>query len=612
MLKSFCCNGEEIFIDFSKIASNGTGVFLESCGTKIFCDLVIGSESNLPFKDLSVNVVERYGIAGKIPNNYKKKDFGSDLSAILSKTIDRALRPMIKNDLANGVKFTCYVLNYTGYSIESLAVLAASLLFNIARISSSYFSLFKVTNNGINQKNSFSDKFRMYHAISSNSSLFLDFENLDDSVDTDSILNAYDISLSLAKDIDIFQKTLLQSLNFQSNYFYTFKTCENKRDVKQIADKFFDAIENCDEKNISKFNQLLFNQDYYFNHLVTESVKQNFAHNLNNRLINIDESVHEYVNDYSLITKFVNNKVFTTFVKGNMNDAQYVDSAFGCYKNNFIVQFHEGSNMDDMSGSSRHELINAMFLKHSLYLFLNKNEVIRVSCDVLSDFGQALACSVRSIAKFFNKNLKSFVIGMNASKKDKLFFIRNKYEKQFCFDMCGSISGDKDVISAIQIDCSRIFFSSENFSKFLNFYFSQVLEKGKVKFNIEKNFKINVNQKNQSAVKNKFNFFKGDDYLSGFDIEQEDIEKENALTLKQSDNKKSEKSCKDAVTIFNIVPDKIGLIIGKQGKMVKKIAYDFKVQIDVDQIGKVSVKSKNINNNVKAMQYIINLVSDRE
>jgi len=66
------------------------------------------------------------------------------------------------------------------------------------------------------------------------------------------------------------------------------------------------------------------------------------------------------------------------------------------------------------------------------------------------------------------------------------------------------------------------------------------------------------------------------------------------------------------VFILQINPDKIGMVIGSGGSVIKQITEDFDVEVDIEDTGRVFITAKEASKAKKALEYIENIVKDIE
>jgi len=124
-------NGKIINIETGKIAKQAAGSVVVSCeGTVI---LVTAASSNEPregidFFPLMVDYEEKFYAAGKIPGGFFKREGRPSKNAILtSRLIDRPLRPLFSKEYRNDVQVIATVLSYDQKNLpDILAIIGAS------------------------------------------------------------------------------------------------------------------------------------------------------------------------------------------------------------------------------------------------------------------------------------------------------------------------------------------------------------------------------------------------------------------------------------------------------------------------------------------------------
>lgn len=130
---------QEITFETGKIARQANGaVVVRSGDTMIFNSACAASEANpeIDFFPLRVDYQENYSSAGKTSSGFiKRQGRPSEREILVSRLIDRPLRPMFKEGYFNEVQLLSYVWSYdNGFSPEPLAICGASAALVISDI----------------------------------------------------------------------------------------------------------------------------------------------------------------------------------------------------------------------------------------------------------------------------------------------------------------------------------------------------------------------------------------------------------------------------------------------------------------------------------------------
>jgi len=109
-------NGKTLSIETGKIARQANGSVIVKYGnTTILCAVTIASKAaeGADFFPLTVNYLEKSYAAGKIPGGFFKRETKpSDVATLVSRLIDRPIRPMFPANFYNEVNVVCTVLSY--------------------------------------------------------------------------------------------------------------------------------------------------------------------------------------------------------------------------------------------------------------------------------------------------------------------------------------------------------------------------------------------------------------------------------------------------------------------------------------------------------------------
>ena len=109
-------NGKTLSIETGKIARQANGsVIIKYGNTTILCAVTIASKvaEGADFFPLTVNYLEKSYAAGKIPGGFFKRETKpSDVATLVSRLIDRPIRPMFPANFYNEVNVVCTVLSY--------------------------------------------------------------------------------------------------------------------------------------------------------------------------------------------------------------------------------------------------------------------------------------------------------------------------------------------------------------------------------------------------------------------------------------------------------------------------------------------------------------------
>jgi polyribonucleotide nucleotidyltransferase len=124
-------NGKEVIIETGKLARQADGAVTVRCGKCVLLATVVASKEPKPgqsFFPLTVDYQEKFASAGRIPGSFFKREGRiSDYEVLISRLIDRALRPLFPESYFCEVQvLVSLISNDPEVMPDALACLAAS------------------------------------------------------------------------------------------------------------------------------------------------------------------------------------------------------------------------------------------------------------------------------------------------------------------------------------------------------------------------------------------------------------------------------------------------------------------------------------------------------
>lgn len=131
--------GKTIKFEFQKYAKQANGSVMVSCGdTQVLVTACAAEEpkADQDFFPLSVDYFERFYAAGRIPGGFVKRETKpSDHEVLISRVIDRPLRPCFPENFFCDTQITCIVMSYDSlHHPAPLALMGASFALMISDI----------------------------------------------------------------------------------------------------------------------------------------------------------------------------------------------------------------------------------------------------------------------------------------------------------------------------------------------------------------------------------------------------------------------------------------------------------------------------------------------
>jgi len=123
--------GKKLILETGKIARQADGAVIATCGETVVISTVVGAKKVNPETDyfpLQVNYQEKYYAAGKIPGGYFKREARpTESETLISRLIDRPIRPLFPENFRNEVQILPTVLSYENENeADILSIIASS------------------------------------------------------------------------------------------------------------------------------------------------------------------------------------------------------------------------------------------------------------------------------------------------------------------------------------------------------------------------------------------------------------------------------------------------------------------------------------------------------
>ncbi|MBD1160958.1 polyribonucleotide nucleotidyltransferase [Pelagibacterales bacterium SAG-MED15] len=123
--------GKKISLETGKIARQADGAIIAQCGETVVMATVVGAKKVNPDIDyfpLSVNYQEKYYAGGKIPGGYFKREARpTESETLISRLIDRPIRPLFPDEFKNEVQLLPTVISYDKENeADILSIIASS------------------------------------------------------------------------------------------------------------------------------------------------------------------------------------------------------------------------------------------------------------------------------------------------------------------------------------------------------------------------------------------------------------------------------------------------------------------------------------------------------
>ncbi len=122
--------GKKLSLETGKVARQADGAIIAKCGETVVLATVVGAKKINPEMDyfpLSVNYQEKYYAAGKIPGGYFKREARpTESETLISRLIDRPIRPLFPDEFKNEVQLLPTVISYDKENEADILSITAS------------------------------------------------------------------------------------------------------------------------------------------------------------------------------------------------------------------------------------------------------------------------------------------------------------------------------------------------------------------------------------------------------------------------------------------------------------------------------------------------------
>ena len=129
--------GKKLTLETGKVARQADGAIIAKLGETVVIATAVGAKKLNEGQDyfpLSVNYQEKYYAAGKIPGGYFKREARpTEAETLISRLIDRPIRPLFPSGFMNEVQLLPTVLSYDGENQpDILSIIASSAALSIS------------------------------------------------------------------------------------------------------------------------------------------------------------------------------------------------------------------------------------------------------------------------------------------------------------------------------------------------------------------------------------------------------------------------------------------------------------------------------------------------
>lgn len=589
-------HGKKLVIETGKIGRKAeSSIIVKYSDTIIMVNVTTNSEikDGVNFFPLTVNYTEKYYANGKFPGGFiKRESRPSEREILISRIIDRAIRPLFPKDFFQEVNINCTLLSYDEMIntelITVIGVIAALKISSLPFKETLGISKIGLINNKlvpiISPKDN--DISNLDLTVIGTNKYILMIESSSYEIKKEEMIQAIKLAQKeiffVTKIIEDFVKLItVNKIEYKKlDYQKTVKTLLNKGIDKKIEKLFLEKtkkdriqfLKKIQEEEGKRFSNNTNHEINTFNLGFKELKKEVLRKIIIEKNIRTDkrkfDEVRNIYSEINLLPKTHGSSLFTrgetqaiaTVTLGSSQDMQIIDNITGVKQEHFMLHYnflpYSVGECGQLRAPSRRELGHGKLAVKAIQCVLPKREkfpyTIRVVCEITESNGSssmATICASSMALMDAGVPTKSSVSGIAMGlimKEEKCIILSDiSAEEDELGDMDFKIATTEDGITALQMDVKIKGITIETIKK--------TIEEG---------------QRGTSYIRRKM--------ISTID-KPNNIINENAPILHT----------------ININKNKIKDLIGPGGKIIKSICEQSNAKIDIDNKGKISIYSIN-------------------
>jgi len=612
--------GKKLTLETGRIARQADGAVLATYGeTVVLCTVVASKEpkEGVDFLPLTVNYQEKTFAAGKIPGGFFKREARpSDKETLISRLIDRPIRPLFPENYFNETQIVCTLLNldketspdivaFVGAS-AALALAGAPVQSTVAAAKVGYIDK-KFVLNPSNSQLENSD-LELIVAGTKDGVLMVESEvkQLTEKIMLDAVMFAHKEFQDVIKFIETFTKgKKVSQIEYKDgNVDKNLKDLFNKIE-KSYKDEFIkaykekdksirsDALSTIRKKIIDEF--ILEDNEEITENLVSFATKKVEKELVRSSILKtgkrIDgrdtKTVRPIKAEVGILSRVHGSALFTrgetqalvVTTLGTSLDEQIIDDLEGEFKEKFMLHYnfppYSVGEASMLRPPGRREIGHGKLAWRAIKPLMPIKDkfpyTIRVVSEITESNGSssmATVCgtslSLMDAGVPLEKPIAGIAMGLIKEKKNYAILSDILGDEDHLGDMDFKVAGTKDGITALQMDIKITSITKEIMEKALN----QALD-GRIKILSEMDKAISSSRKelNSNAPK---------------------------------------------IQIIKIDPSKIKDVIGSGGKIIKSITEETGVKIDIDDDGTIKIASTDSEGGKLALEKIENIVAEPE
>ena len=498
----------ELVLQTGKVARLADGAVLAKYGeTEVLATVVFDKKPkyDLDFFPLTVHYQDKYYAAGKIPGGFfKREGKQTEREVLISRLIDRPIRPLFSERFRNEVQIVVSVLNYDGEnSVDTLSVVAASAALAISGIPMEEIvgcaKVGLIDNKFvINPIQSELHKTDLELVVAGTKNGVLMVESQANQLSEQKMLDAVKLAhtefTTIIALIEDFQKAVNKPI-FEVEELDTPEVLEISKQINAFIEKDLQAafkikdkaersskISECSERTLKYLEEQDFDEEilsrnfnYYFKKLEKDIVRSNILINKNRidgreltqvRPITCEVDLFKRAHGSALFTRGETQAlVFTTL--GTDSDEQIIDDIEGDNRDNFMLHYNfppfSVGEVGRLSAPGRREIGHGKLAWRAIKPSLPEKDQFPYTLRIVSEITESNGSS--SMATVCGTSLSLMAAGvpivapvagiaMGLIKEEDSFAILTDIlgDEDHLGDMDFKVAGTKDGITALQMD----------------------------------------------------------------------------------------------------------------------------------------------------------------
>ena len=603
--------GKKLTLETGKVARQADSAVMASMGeTVVLCTVVAAKEAKpgQDFFPLTVNYQEKAFAAGKIPGGFfKREGRPSESETLISRLIDRPIRPLFHKDFKCETQVICTVLSYDFENQpDIIAMLGASAALTLSGIP--FFGpigavrvSYKDKNFSINPKLSEIPESDLDLVVAGTKDGVLMVESEASELSEKIMLDAVDfghkqmqvaieaiieLAEAAAKEPRPLPEENTELVGIRKKLSTLKKEIEKSYKIKDKSKRYDSLSKIRDDAIIKNTSELV--DSTLINNCIKEIESDIVRSSILKSGIRIDErdtkTVRPIISEVGILPRTHGSSLFTrgetqalvVATLGTTQDEQIIDSLEGEYRSNFMLHYNfppfSVGEVGRTGSPGRREIGHGKLAWRAINPMLPKKDdfpyTIRVVSEITESNGSssmATVCGTSLALMDSGVPIKRPVAGiaMGLIKEGKKYAILSDIlgDEDHLGDMDFKVAGTEKGITSLQMDIKITSITSEI-------------------------MKISLDQAKDGRLH---------------------ILKEMGKAIKSSRKNLSENAPK--ITSFKISTDKIRDVIGPGGKMIREIVDETGAKVDIDDSGNVTISANNESECNQAIKKIKDIVA---